>query len=222
MVHQRGTLDVTHRNRRVHPAGDLWQRHPPSGHSGCGSVAPYVHTPCHPSAATSRMDEGTSGTIADDGMKTPDYLTQAEYRAKGFHVIKVEQWGLHPEPHRVDFLGIYDYLAFDDADTAIFAIQTTTKHNMNARRKKMLSDKSFAWWTRGHRRSLLHGWECVNKARGIWVLHEVELTMDDWNKFQDAKKEMESHINTESPLYKELFPNGHDVNSPLAAECVPI
>lgn len=140
--------------------------------------------------------------------KTPDSLTQKEYRDKGYHVIKVEQWGLHPAPHRVDFLGIYDYLAFNNEDAAIFAIQTTTKGNMNARRKKMLNDKSFEWWTQGHRRSLLHGWECVSKARGIWKLHEVELTMDDWNTFQAKKKAEESVIDKESELYKQLFPNG--------------
>lgn len=140
--------------------------------------------------------------------KTPDSLTKELYRDKGFHVIKVELWGLHPEPHRTDFLGIYDYLAFDNNDEAIFAIQTTTKQNMSARRRKMLDSKSFEWWTHGHRRSILHGWECINKQRGLWKLHEEELTLKDWEKYQAAKKERESQIDENSPLFKELFPNG--------------
>jgi|GEM_PF-4017499 len=138
--------------------------------------------------------------------KTPDSLTQEAYRAKGYHVIKVEQWGLHPAPHRVDFLSIFDYLAFNDAGDMI-AIQTTTKHNASARRKKMLGKPSFSWWTKGGRRSLLHGWECINKARGIWKLHETELTMEDWESFQAAKRAEEQIVNKDSPLYKELFPN---------------
>lgn len=140
--------------------------------------------------------------------KTPDSLTQEHYRALGYHVIKVEQWGLHPSPHRVDFLGIYDYLVFNDAGEMI-AVQTTTKHNANARRKKMLSDKSFEWWTQGGRRSILNGWECISKPRGIWKLHETELTLEDWKTFQTEKKAKEDVLDTNSALYKELFPNGH-------------
>lgn len=141
--------------------------------------------------------------------KTPDNLTQAEYRGRGYHVIKVEQWGMHPELHRTDFLGIFDYLVFNDAGEMI-AIQTTTKHNMSERRKKMLSSVAFSWWTKGGRRAILHGWECINKQRGIWKLHEEELTMDDWNTFQAKKKEIESTVDKKSPLYRELFPNGHE------------
>lgn len=145
--------------------------------------------------------------------KTPDSLTQAYYREKGFHVIKVESWGLYPDIHRADFLGIYDYLAFDDSDTFLFAIQTTTKHNMNARRKKMLANISFGWWTHGRRRSILHGWECTNQARGTWVLHEEELMLSDWEKVQAEKKRRETTLNTNTDLYKQLFPNGHEAGS---------
>lgn len=136
--------------------------------------------------------------------KTPDILTQTEYRSRGYHVIKVEQWGLHPAPHRVDFLGIFDYLAFNDAGEMI-AIQTTTKHNMAARRKKMLDSVSFSWWTRGGRRAILNGWEFKGNR---WHLHEMELTIHDWNEAQRKKKEIESQVDENSPLFKELFPNG--------------
>lgn len=135
---------------------------------------------------------------------TPDKLTQENYRGKGYHVVKVEMWGLYPEPHRADFLGIYDYLAFNDAGE-MFAIQTTTKHNVSARRKKMLSAQSFSWWTKGGRRSILHGWY---KENGRWKLYEEELTILDWENFQRQKKQEASVINKNSSLYKELFPNG--------------
>lgn len=137
---------------------------------------------------------------------TPDQLTREEYSSRGYHIVKVEGWGFYPDIHRTDFLGIYDYLAFNDAGEMI-AIQTTTKGNALARRKKMLSRQSFSWWTQGGRRSILHGWY---KKSGKWVLQEEELTMEDWNKWQAAEKEKNSHIDTESALYKELFPNGHE------------
>lgn len=79
---------------------------------------------------------------------------------------------------------------------------------MEARRKKMLSKQSFEWWTHGHRRSILQSWECVNKMRGIWKLHELELTLADWNAWQAAEKTKNNVVNKESALYKELFPNG--------------
>lgn len=144
---------------------------------------------------------------------TPDTLTQEEYRKRGYHIVKVEGWGLYPHIHRTDFLGIYDYLAFNDKGEMI-AIQTTTKHNANARRKKMLSKKSFANWTRGGRRSMLHGWF---KKSGRWALEETELTLKDFEQWQAIEAEKNSHIDTSTELYKELFPNGHED----AAECVP-
>lgn len=135
---------------------------------------------------------------------TPDTLTQAEYRGRGYHVIKVEQWGLHPHPHRVDFLGIFDYLAFNNAGEMI-AIQTTTKTNVSARRKKMLNDISFEWWTQGGRRSIIHGWY---KKSGKWALHEEELTLAHWHEFQAKKRKEESIVHKNTALYKELFPDG--------------
>lgn len=124
--------------------------------------------------------------------------------------MKVETWGMHPSPHRSDFLGIYDYMAFNDDTDDMYCIQTTTKHNMAARRKKMLSSITFSWWTKRNRRSILHGWECISKARGIWKLHEEELTLVDWEKFQSKKKAEESVINKNSDLYRSLFPNGDE------------
>lgn len=137
---------------------------------------------------------------------TPDKLTQERYRGLGYHVIKVEMWGLYPEPHRADFLGIYDYLAFND-DGEMIAIQTTTKPNVSTRRKKMLSAKTFSWWTKAGRRSVLHGWY---KEKGRWKLYEEELTLRQWEDFQAVAKKEQSTINKNSPLFKELFPNGLD------------
>lgn len=114
---------------------------------------------------------------------------------------------MYPEIHREDFLGIYDYLAFNDAGEML-AIQTTTKHNMEARRRKMLNKKTFEWWTKGGRRSVLHGWyrkkNANKKEVGLWLLVEKELTMKDWTTFQ-TEKEAKNTLDKTSPLYRELI-----------------
>lgn len=146
---------------------------------------------------------------------TPDNLTKEVCAKRGYHVVKVESWGIYPKLHRSDFLGIYDYLAFNDAGEML-AIQTTTKANVSARRKKMLHAKSFSWWTKGGRRSILHGWY---KKSGRWLLHEEELTMDDWQKFQDAETKKNSVIDKNSSFFKELFPNGLNEDQEAKLRC---
>jgi len=136
--------------------------------------------------------------------KEPDKRTRQMYNDLGYHVVKVEAFLYIPgmaQQHRRDFLGIFDYLAFNNKE--IIGIQTTTKNNMGARRKKMLSSKSFSWWTNGGRRSILHGW-FKNKSNR-WDVEEEELTMDEWTAFQErTRKECKDANHKESALYKEL------------------
>lgn len=141
---------------------------------------------------------------------TPDQLTQRYYHERGYHIVKVESWKVHPELRRADFLGIYDYLAFNDTDPCLYAIQTTTKAHHPDRRRKMLKSRSFSWWTKGTRRSILLTWY---KEKGKWMPKEEELTMDDWNKYQAELAEEMNKIDTESELYKMLFPEGTAVPS---------
>lgn len=133
--------------------------------------------------------------------ETPDSLTKAEFTKRGYRIVKVEKWGLHPHIHREDFLGIYDYMAFNDSDDFIFCIQTTTRAHLSDRRKKMLSHTSFDWWTKGRRRSLLHGWY---KKNGRWALQEEELTMDDWREFQANKDKNVKYSKKDLELFKML------------------
>lgn len=138
---------------------------------------------------------------------TPDQLTRKYYSERGFHITKVEGWKIHPELRRCDFLGIYDFLAFNDK--CIIAVQTTTKTNRTSRRHKMLQSKGFSWWTSGeNRRSALLTW---HKERGKWMPTDEELTMDHWNEYQKKMQEENSKIDTESELYKMLFPAGSAV-----------
>jgi len=137
---------------------------------------------------------------------TPDNLTRQYFIDKGYHVSKVEGWRIQPNIRRADFLGIYDYLAFNEEEE--IAIQTTTKANISTRRKKMLTAKTFEWWTSGKtRRSLLHGWY---KESGMWCVKEEELTMEDWHKRQKEIRQEEQFVDVNSPLYKELMGDGKE------------
>ncbi len=137
--------------------------------------------------------------------KEPDRRTRQLYNERGYHVVKSEAYVYIPgitQQHRRDFLGIFDYLAFNDEE--IVGIQTTTKHNMNDRRKKMLSRKSFAWWTSGkHRRAILHGW--YKNSSNRWDVVEDELTMEDWYAMQEKIEHDAAAVDpTKTALYGEL------------------
>lgn len=143
-------------------------------------------------------------------MLTPDNLTQAFYRNQGKHCIKVETWTLYPKPRRKDMLGFADYQIFDD-DGFMALCQTTTKNNISARRKKILGKTSFSWWCKAGRRVFLHGWYRKTNKEGVkigkWILHEEELTMDDWHQYQKELKEKNNTFDRTDPLYLELKKN---------------
>lgn len=148
---------------------------------------------------------------------TTDQLTRKYYADLGYHVAKVESWKVHPELRRADFLGIYDYLAFNDEET--IAVQTTSKTNRSSHWHKMLKASSFSRWTqlKAKRRSELITWE---KVRGRWVPTIEKLVMEDWQKYQAKISEQNNKIDTESPLYKMLFPDGTAVPN-TAAQAQP-
>lgn len=150
-----------------------------------------------------------AGTIPTRNMPlSPDKLTQRYYQERGYHITKVEGWGFYPDIHRTDFLGIYDFLAFNDHE--IIAVQTTTKPNRSSRFKKMMKSRSFASWTKGNRRSALLTWA---KVKGKWQPFYEELTMEHWNKYQAELAEEMNKVDTDSELYKMLFPEGTAVPS---------
>ena len=133
--------------------------------------------------------------------RTPDQLTKEYYIERGYHCTKVEGWNVQPVIRRKDFLGIYDYMAFNDAGEMI-AIQTTTKQHMPERRRKMLAKKTFTWWTQGGRRSVLQGWY---KKNNKWVVKEEELTMKDWEEYQAAEKKKIDDVPPDPELHKMLY-----------------
>lgn len=130
----------------------------------------------------------------------------------GFHWSKGEKYiflGGKAGYVKRDFLSIFDHIFWGQckkADPMGFfkvgewydvAVQTTSKGQRTTRRKKMLSAGTFPWWTEHpHKQSFLQCWD----KKGVYTLEEF--TMDDWNAYQ---KENQNKIDTESPLYKELF-----------------
>lgn len=140
---------------------------------------------------------------------TPDNLTKRDFQERGYHIVKAEQYVYIPGrtvQHKKDFLGIYDYIAFNDEDT--IAIQTTVKGEFSRRRKKMLSSQSFKNWTSANakRRSILQGWY---KEKGLWYTREEELTIKDWEEHQKELRKGDAELEklSKDELYQRLFPN---------------
>ena len=139
---------------------------------------------------------------------TPDNLTKRDFKERGYHITKAEHYVYIPNKSikiKRDFLGIYDYIAFNDEET--ICIQTTTKHNSLARRKKMLGSQAFKWWTapKAKRRSILQGWYM---EKGRWKVQEEELTLNDWQLFQAelSKNDEELEKLSSEELTQRLFP----------------
>lgn len=146
-----------------------------------------------------------------------DTWTKEYFIACGFHWSKGEKniyLGEQAGFVKRDFLRIFDHIFWGQckkADPMGFfkvgewydcAVQVTSKGQRTTRRKKMLGASTFPWWTEHpHKRSFLQCWE----KKGVHTLEE--LTMDDYNAFQAAEKE-KNKCDVNSPLYKELFPNG--------------
>lgn len=136
---------------------------------------------------------------------TPDQLTVRYWQDAGYRPIKVEKWNLYPHPRRSDFLGIFDYLCLKKGE--VIAVQTTTKSNFSARRHKMLKAKTMEWWLETGNKAILQVW---GKKDGRWEDRTVELTMDDWKEYQADMKAKYDKMDTDSPLYKDLFGEKND------------
>jgi hypothetical protein len=66
-----------------------------------------------------------------------------------------------------DCYGIADILAYHSRH-GIALVQTTTAHNMEARRRKILASPHFEGWKRAGGKFILHGWG-KNGCEGGWL-----------------------------------------------------
>ena len=99
---------------------------------------------------------------------TPTQRSLKWLRSMGWTAEVVERWNPHARI-RQDALGFGDILACRPED-GVALVQTTSKTNLPARRKKILDSERAATWMRSGGRILLHGW--YKKGRFWQVAHE--------------------------------------------------
>lgn len=88
-------------------------------------------------------------------MGSPTQRSLKYMRDQGYLSQVVEKW--NPWAHiRQDLFGFIDIISCGNKTT--IGIQTTTKSNMSARRKKIRALKEFKIWTAAGNRVQLHGW----------------------------------------------------------------
>ena len=98
-------------------------------------------------------------------MSSPTKRSLALLRKQGFDVGIVEKWNQWAKV-RQDLFGFIDLVAMKPGH-GIYGIQTTSRANMAARRKKIqASDLALTWKASGGV-ILLHGWQ-KNRRTGRW------------------------------------------------------
>jgi hypothetical protein len=87
---------------------------------------------------------------------SPTQRSLAKLRADGWLVTVVEKWNSHARVTQ-DLFGFADLLAIKDGMTLL--VQTTTRHNVSARLRKITASATAALWLGSpHRAIVVHGW----------------------------------------------------------------
>jgi hypothetical protein len=110
---------------------------------------------------------------------SPTQRSLALLRQRGYVVEKVEQRLTFRGFVTRDLFGCIDLIAVRWGE--IVGVQTTSRNNLAARRRKALGCPGLAAWLGGGGRFILHGWAKVG-ARGqrkTWSCAEQELTFAD-------------------------------------------
>ena len=97
--------------------------------------------------------------------QTAYYNAQRSIRdleARGYVAANVEKW-MPFQSRRQDLFGFADVIAFKESHAEILLVQTTTKSNMSARKKKILAnDTAKKWLAAGHHIEI-QGWYQVGR-----------------------------------------------------------
>lgn len=105
----------------------------------------------------------TNSQIAyENGRRTKKHL-----EARGYHSASVERWNTFAKVKN-DLFGFADYLAFQ-AGLPVLLIQTTSKGNMAARRKKIKANAIAKEWLKSGNSIEIHGWYKVGRFWNIKV-----------------------------------------------------
>ena len=102
-------------------------------------------------------------------MLTTTQLSKQYLIDAGYTVDKVEHYDYFSK-RRKDLFSFGDLLAFNENE--IIIIQTTSKSNMSARRKKIKSNPITKQWLNQTRKIHIHGWY---KDKNKWVVKVEEI-----------------------------------------------
>jgi len=99
-------------------------------------------------------------------------------RKDGYQAAVVEKWNPHMKI-RQDLFGFIDVVGVNPESTGVLAVQTTTKHNMGSRVKKIMDecgDKAVAW-LKAQNRIEVHGWVKVGHRWHV-TIREIFVVQD--------------------------------------------
>jgi len=126
---------------------------------------------------------------------SPTELTLRHMRKLGFTCVVVEKWNQFVPVKanarkcpvcgkgegfgiRQDLFGFADIYAINPKTQEGVFIQTTTKHNMVARKLKILANNNLPKVLNSGHRVVVHGWlQTGLKTRGAYELTEMEITL---------------------------------------------
>ena len=102
---------------------------------------------------------------------SPTQLSLNKLKKDGFETIQVVEVWIPFSRTRRDLFHAWDILGVKDGET--YAIQTTTKANINARIKKIENNEHLANLRKANWNLLVHGWHKVGR---FWECKEVDLS----------------------------------------------
>jgi len=111
--------------------------------------------------------------------ESPTSRTMRVLRNENWIPAVVERWNAYAKI-RQDLYGFIDVVAIKDGEHGVLAIQATTKTNMNAREKKILSNNKTGTWLRTGNRLQVWGWY---KKKNRWQIEKKEITLDAYSTF---------------------------------------
>ena len=104
---------------------------------------------------------------------TPTQRSTQLLRSEGWLVARVEYWNSFAKK-RVDLLGFGDLLAVHPRDRLIAIVQVTTRSNVAARRRKILSLEAHRLWCAAGGVIEIHGW-APNKRLPKWDCRRIRI-----------------------------------------------
>lgn len=107
------------------------------------------------------------------GASSPTQRSLKQLRERGLVCEVVEHWNQWSR-RRQDLFGVFDILGIGPG--LILAVQTTTKANLSARRKKMLAEPNVRSWLEAGGKIELHGWF---KQGRRWQVKVEGMTLGD-------------------------------------------